>query len=173
MTWRGCAYLRGDRWYLKVKGPNGWRPMPTGIVGAEKRAEAEAMLVRVRAGINANGKRERGLGAMKRALAIREDLACEACGWRPPPLPGAHNIMHAHHVVPRAAGGDDGAQNLALLCPNCHAVAHRLLMSIPRSRGAAYRGPETREALFAALLPLNQLGAEGPENGTPASAEAA
>lgn len=35
-------------------------------------------------------------------------------------------MLHAHHVVPLACGGEDRPRNVVVLCPNCHALAHRL-----------------------------------------------
>jgi predicted HNH restriction endonuclease len=33
---------------------------------------------------------------------------------------------HLHHVIPVAKGGGNEADNLVVLCPNCHAMAHRI-----------------------------------------------
>ena len=45
---------------------------------------------------------------------------CEHCRWTPP----APRMLHAHHVFPISFGGSDTLDNLIVLCPNCHAVAH-------------------------------------------------
>jgi len=59
----------------------------------------------------------------RRMLEIEGDLAsCNACEWRV--LEGA---ICAHHIVPLSCGGESTLENLILLCPNCHAVAHHLL----------------------------------------------
>lgn len=52
-------------------------------------------------------------------------LACECCGWRPRP-PLGPRAVNAHHIVPTAAGGSNDHDNLAALCPNCHAMAHAI-----------------------------------------------
>lgn len=56
---------------------------------------------------------------------------CEICGWRPPIFPtyntsctGPARALHVHHILPRYVGGKDDPENLILLCPNHHAVAH-------------------------------------------------
>jgi hypothetical protein len=81
-------------------------------------------------------------------------LACDVCGW-----PGAliadslrGKVLHAHHVEPLSAGGDDEWSNMLLLCPNHHAVCHVLyghrcpnitrLNLIARLRGIDAAGPE-------------------------------
>ena len=76
------------------------------------------------------------------------------CGWKLPPrltrADHARRMLHAHHVIPLAFGGDDSAANLVLLCPNHHAIAHALGDYKPSgmpSRSGWY-GPLTREAMI-------------------------
>jgi len=93
--------------------------------------------------------------------ARRKDgaAACEACGWKPPDglreagQRDGHKIMHAHHVVPLACGGPDVSVNLVLLCPNCHALAHRLgRMTLTGAYPEyAWAGAATRDELLAEL----------------------
>ena len=46
-TWKGCVFPRGKKLWLKVKGPTGWRQVPTSLhLGGEK--QAAALLARVR-----------------------------------------------------------------------------------------------------------------------------
>ncbi len=53
---------------------------------------------------------------------------CRDC--RKVPRPGE---AHVHHLVPRAAGGDDALSNLVLLCTRCHAARHpNLQLSLAR-----------------------------------------
>lgn len=93
--------------------------------------------------------------------------ACDVCGWAPPRrLLGLHlrmslerllSMLHAHHVIPLCCRGADSPDNLALLCPTHHAVAHRLgQMSLPskRHRYRTWNGPLTREALVAEIQAL-------------------
>lgn len=82
-------------------------------------------------------------------------LCCEVCGWRPPP--GLRHLdvvaddgIHAHHVVPISCHGRDHADNLILLCPNHHFVAHRM----GRQRRRTWKGPTCRESLVAEILLL-------------------
>lgn len=35
--------------------------------------------------------------------------------------------LHAHHIVPRSAGGNDTLSNLATLCRNCHHKIHSFM----------------------------------------------
>jgi hypothetical protein len=62
---------------------------------------------------------------------------CEHCAWYPP----APEMLHAHHVVPIMAGGPDTIENLLVLCPNCHAVAHYVTARSNLTR--SYTGPTT------------------------------
>jgi len=41
-------------------------------------------------------------------------------------------ILHAHHIIPRSAGGPDTLDNLATLCRRCHETVHG--RRIPRRR---------------------------------------
>lgn len=62
---------------------------------------------------------------------------CEHCCWRAP----TPSMLHAHHVVPRACGGSDTIDNLIVLCPNCHALAHYVTATSSMKR--KYTGPDT------------------------------
>lgn len=90
------------------------------------------------------------IASIKRELA-RDGylLACEVCGWHlpasiPSTTPSASPVT-AHHVIPVAAGGEGGP--LVLLCPNHHAVAHRLW----HVRRGVYDGPREPAPLIAEL----------------------
>ena len=52
-----------------------------------------------------------------RLVAARADGRCEYCRMHQA-LQGA--TFHVEHVTPRAAGGPDDADNLALACPGCN-----------------------------------------------------
>lgn len=47
---------------------------------------------------------------------------CEICKWNV-------TSCDVHHVVPVYQGGKDVLNNLITLCPNCHRMAHRNLLS--------------------------------------------
>lgn len=87
---------------------------------------------------------------IKESATNDETLHCESCRWGHP-MPEATGVMHVHHVVPIASGGDNEPENLTILCPNCHATAHTLL----------HRGLNvtTRTELLAVLEtdPLNDI----------------
>jgi 5-methylcytosine-specific restriction endonuclease McrA len=63
------------------------------------------------------------------------DGRCEVCGW--------HIKVHVHHVVPVWQGGGNEPDNLVVLCPNHHAMAHALCerdgRSFPVGRHALIR----------------------------------
>jgi 5-methylcytosine-specific restriction endonuclease McrA len=81
-------------------------------------------------------------------------------------------MLHAHHVIPLAFGGDDAEANLVLLCPNHHAIAHALGDYKPSgmpSRSGWYgpthpRGHDPRNPPLAARLRggMGALGGWGP-----------
>ncbi len=82
---------------------------------------------------------------LRRTLA-REGVrpACESCGWSLPEGLGASAVT-AHHAIPLAAGGGDVEDNLVLLCPNHHAIAHRLWPLVGKKSAArkGYDGPRS------------------------------
>lgn len=47
---------------------------------------------------------------------------CEVCGWNLGP-------RDVHHITPIVNGGKNEFSNLITLCPNCHRLAHRNLLS--------------------------------------------
>ena len=56
---------------------------------------------------------------------------CAVCEWRPPRFPTLMHRrpsrvpgLHVHHIIPWAKGGSDEHDNLVILCPNHHNVAH-------------------------------------------------
>lgn len=90
----------------------------------------------------------------KRRLQRAGDLACEVCGWKLPEHLNAGSevtAVHAHHIIPKQVGGTDAPENLALLCPNHHCIAHRVGHVMRRNGTRVYLGPLTREALFEEL----------------------
>lgn len=92
--------------------------------------------------------------AIKRQLIEQHGNACEICGWKNP-VPDLFqrstiSIVQAHHIVPAACGGLATVENLILLCPNHHIIAHEVL----GKPAGIWRGPRTREELIATLKRL-------------------
>lgn len=86
---------------------------------------------------------------------------CEVCRWRPPEalrvVEEGRGILHAHHVFPVACGGPDTAENLILVCPSCHVIAHRLGRMIDGGADAkVWSGPQSRRELFACFAILKR-----------------
>ena len=46
---------------------------------------------------------------------------CSVCGFQGNP---EVSILEIHHILPLRDGGDESADNLVVLCPNCHSIAH-------------------------------------------------
>jgi 5-methylcytosine-specific restriction protein A len=76
-------------------------------------------------------ERDRSLVQRKKRaeLAKTGRLACEACGFEFGEVYGelGQGFIEAHHLVPLAASGETTTRlsDLALLCSNCHRMAHR------------------------------------------------
>lgn len=87
--------------------------------------------------------RDHHLGlSLKRA---RAEAGCEACSWT---LGPEHwRTLHAHHVIPLSCGGEDTNENMVVLCPNHHAVAHARW----RRDYNRWTGPRNRAQLLVAL----------------------
>jgi 5-methylcytosine-specific restriction endonuclease McrA len=47
---------------------------------------------------------------------------CMNCGWNEGP-------RDVHHIIPVSEGGKNEINNMITLCPNCHRLAHRNLLS--------------------------------------------
>lgn len=67
----------------------------------------------------------RNRGARKAAATFRsaiKDGPCSYCGRHVSveAVPGSPTVAHVDHVVPRARGGSDRAENKQLLCPACN-----------------------------------------------------
>lgn len=84
----------------------------------------------------------KGQSRLKATLVARHGAKCENCDTAMP----SSNSLHLHHVVPVSRGGLTTEENVALVCPNCHAKAHWL----DRQLGADKR-PTDRDELLAAL----------------------
>ena len=57
------------------------------------------------------------------------DRKCAICGWGLSTDISVKKYRHSggcqfHHIIPIAQGGTNDEENLILLCPNCHALAH-------------------------------------------------
>jgi len=50
-------------------------------------------------------------------ILLRIGKGCSNCGWN-------ESSCDLHHILPRSKGGSDLNENLTVLCPNCHRLAH-------------------------------------------------
>ena len=51
-------------------------------------------------------------------------MHCEICNW------GKGRYLHHHHIIPLSELGEDCKENIIMLCPNCHAEAHKIGIEI-------------------------------------------
>jgi 5-methylcytosine-specific restriction endonuclease McrA len=56
--------------------------------------------------------------AIRAGVLARDEHRCQAPGC------GSTHFLEVHHVVPRAEGGTNRAENLVTLCGRCHRFAH-------------------------------------------------
>jgi len=113
------------------------------------RTPAEYEAAKVRIGSNEKFKRE--FFHEGRAL-------CWVCGWRPPAFlwnGRTWNALHCHHVIPTCCEGPNKKSNLVVLCPNHHAIAHRLGRNRRDGRWV-YFGPKTPDELIRTLKEIDQ-----------------
>jgi 5-methylcytosine-specific restriction endonuclease McrA len=61
-------------------------------------------------------------GLTNKYQKILLSLPCEVCGWNQGP-------RDVHHILPVNKGGKNELYNLITLCPNCHRLSHRNLLS--------------------------------------------
>lgn len=63
----------------------------------------------------------------RKLQSIMLTFPCENCGWHEGP-------RDVHHITPVCEGGKNEVLNLITLCPNCHRLAHRNLLSEDKLR---------------------------------------
>ena len=56
---------------------------------------------------------------------LRDKLCCRRCGAAPVSRETYHRGFEYHHVKHRSEGGEDSAENVILLCRECHTLLHR------------------------------------------------
>lgn len=75
--------------------------------------------------VQKKGERHPLAPALRKEVERRDFYTCQACGLgRDNTLYSA--IFHAHHMIPVKHGGPDDADNLIMLCPNCHSLVHSI-----------------------------------------------
>lgn len=57
---------------------------------------------------------------LKNDILKRDKNQCYVCGF------GCVIVLVTHYIVPIAKGGTSNEENLVTLCPNCHAIVHKL-----------------------------------------------
>lgn len=81
-------------------------------------------------------KRVHGIQKYKSDVLCAYDSKCAICGWRMSDklVSCKTGVQYSygneiHHIVPVCEGGKDRFDNLILLCPNCHKMAHAEIIS--------------------------------------------
>jgi predicted restriction endonuclease len=70
---------------------------------------------------NPNYRHGRNQSSARTSAKIWYPQACIVCGF--------DVVVEIHHILPKAEGGDNDPANLAVLCPNHHAMAELSLLS--------------------------------------------
>lgn len=71
-----------------------------------------------------NPKHIRNEQATLRKQILKLVNKCDICG------DFTKEILQVHHIIPVKEGGTNNADNLIVLCPNCHYKAHRGIITI-------------------------------------------
>lgn len=104
-------------------------------------------------------ERTRVAQTMKRAMCrAKVRIVCAVCGWSDPvPRERGQSAVAVHHVVPVCCGGSDDAENIALLCPNHHAVAHAVGLMHGNGQGKrkGWYGDKSAGVLIARLRKID------------------
>lgn len=100
---------------------------------------------------------------LSRQVRERDRWICQECGWQ---AYGPYKrFLHAHHIVPRAQGGLDQADNLISLCVQCHAQKphHAQLKGVDYQAFLALRRAtaEQRPSRAAAAAPPRAASGQG------------
>jgi ATP-dependent DNA helicase RecQ len=83
---------------------------------------------RRRVGRKRTAEEEAAWQAVRQIVLRRDEWRCVDCRQRPP-----RNELDVHHLIPRAAGGQDVPWNCVTLCDGCHAGRHpNLQVSLAR-----------------------------------------
>lgn len=76
----------------------------------------ECMYISFRGEGNPNYRHGGNQAGLREYVMRHHENACAICGW------SLH--VHVHHIHARSRGGSNGPENLILLCPNHHWMAH-------------------------------------------------
>ena len=72
---------------------------------------------------------------LKREAHTDQGNNCIICGWT---VEGTmFGCCVVHHIIPVSEGGKDDIDNVAVLCPNCHVLAHQDLITRDELLGLA------------------------------------
>ena len=92
----------------------------------------QASLIRYK-GLERIKERQVKLSSRKNDILPQYDFKCAICGWSIPKSIVKFKNHQAgceiHHITPVCEGGSEDQDNLILLCPNCHKMAHYGLYS--------------------------------------------
>ena len=87
---------------------------------------------------------------------------CAVCGWSIPDWkPGYDKVYHSHgcafhHIVPVCEGGTNTEENIVLLCPNCHTMAHAGLLTRDELSRLTFTKAQAAEMVIRRRLELSK-----------------
>ena len=82
---------------------------------------------------------------LKREAHDKQGYKCIICGWHIPTA--LHGGCVVHHIIHVSDGGTESMDNVAVLCPNCHSLAHHDLISVAELHGLADAAIQARPTL--------------------------
>lgn len=112
---------------------------------AEKyRLSKRELKVRLKEYLNKDSKAKSGkrLTFDIEAVRSRYDNKCALCGFGIEGAPGGGNV--AHHIIWKQHGGTEELDNMILVCPNCHMMIHKNIIT-PQQVRAATKKPKFKK----------------------------
>lgn len=90
---------------------------------------------------------------------LRDGLRCRVCRQVPLSPETYHRSFEYHHVTPQSEGGVDEADNVILLCHDCHTLHHRKRLPLPPlddlTPPATFHCAHCNALLDAAIVEMN------------------
>jgi predicted HNH restriction endonuclease len=95
--------------------------------------------------------RARREAAVHRSENLSKGDTCVICGF------DIYQVLRLHHVYPVANGWDSHPSNMVLLCPNCHAIVHRVALITRAPVNGAQRSTRDQDRVSRVFFELKSF----------------